>query len=188
MGTAVQEHWEDHTFPKPVAWLGMNVFLFVTFFLTFERGEKYFYTREILGSALAWARASAKCLNFNSFLILLPVCRNLLSFLRGSCLCCSRTLRRQLDHNLTFHKLVAYMIVLHTAIHVIAHLCNVEWYIDAAQATDGSLASIVSRLHWNDGRWLNPIHSNTTVRALGLCLVKPRTGVPRRPAILRRIC
>ncbi|KAF7244858.1 NADPH oxidase 1 [Varanus komodoensis] len=146
-----------------VAWLGMNVFLFVTFFLTFERGEKYFYTREILGSALAWARASAKCLNFNSFLILLPVCRNLLSFLRGSCLCCSRTLRRQLDHNLTFHKLVAYMIVLHTAIHVIAHLCNVEWYIDAAQATDGSLASIVSRLHWNDGRWLNPIHSNTTI-------------------------
>uniref|UniRef100_A0A8D2Q423 FAD-binding FR-type domain-containing protein n=1 Tax=Varanus komodoensis TaxID=61221 RepID=A0A8D2Q423_VARKO len=114
-------------------------------------------------SALAWARASAKCLNFNSFLILLPVCRNLLSFLRGSCLCCSRTLRRQLDHNLTFHKLVAYMIVLHTAIHVIAHLCNVEWYIDAAQATDGSLASIVSRLHWNDGRWLNPIHSNTTI-------------------------
>ncbi|XP_042681177.1 NADPH oxidase 1 isoform X3 [Centrocercus urophasianus] len=36
-------------------------------------------------SALAWARASAKCLNFNSMLILLPVCRNLLSFLRGSC-------------------------------------------------------------------------------------------------------
>lgn len=36
-------------------------------------------------SALAWARASAKCLNFNSMLILLPVCRNLLSFLRGAC-------------------------------------------------------------------------------------------------------
>lgn len=35
-------------------------------------------------SALALARAPAACLNFNCMLILLPVCRNLLSFLRGS--------------------------------------------------------------------------------------------------------
>uniref|UniRef100_A0A8B9FR53 FAD-binding FR-type domain-containing protein n=1 Tax=Amazona collaria TaxID=241587 RepID=A0A8B9FR53_9PSIT len=65
-------------------------------------------------SALAWARASAKCLNFNSMLILLPVCRNLLSFLRGTCSCCRRTLRKQLDHNLAFHKLVAYTLALLT--------------------------------------------------------------------------
>lgn len=34
--------------------------------------------------ALSWARAPAACLNFNCMLILLPVCRNLLSFLRGT--------------------------------------------------------------------------------------------------------
>lgn len=48
-------------------------------------------------NALSWARASAGCLNFNCMLILLPVCRNLLSFLRGTiqvcvcesvCVCC----------------------------------------------------------------------------------------------------
>nr|XP_009683266.1 PREDICTED: NADPH oxidase 1 [Struthio camelus australis] len=66
-------------------WLGINVFLFTYYFVYFNHDERYFYTREILGSALAWARASAKCLNFNSMLILLPVCRNLLSFLRGTC-------------------------------------------------------------------------------------------------------
>uniref|UniRef100_A0A7N5ZTB6 FAD-binding FR-type domain-containing protein n=1 Tax=Anabas testudineus TaxID=64144 RepID=A0A7N5ZTB6_ANATE len=64
--------------------------------------------------ALPWARAPAACLNFNCMLILLPVCRNLLSFLRGTIQCCSRTAARQLDRNLTFHKLVAYMIAFHT--------------------------------------------------------------------------
>ena len=45
-----------------------------------------------LQDALPWARASAACLNLNCMLILLPVCRNLLSFIRGSLkvgtLCC----------------------------------------------------------------------------------------------------
>ncbi|KTG25573.1 hypothetical protein cypCar_00020624 [Cyprinus carpio] len=96
-----------------LVWLGINVFLFVHFYLAFLV-ERYYYTRVILGHALSWARAPAACLNFNCMLILLPVCRNLLSFLRGSIQYCSRTAARQLDRNLTFHKLVAYMIALHT--------------------------------------------------------------------------
>lgn len=51
------------------------------------------------------------------------------------------------------------------AVHTIAHLCNVEWYIDAQQKTDESLPSILSHLHKTDGLWLNPIHSNSTVSA-----------------------
>uniref|UniRef100_A0A8B9V3Y7 NADPH oxidase 1 n=1 Tax=Anas zonorhyncha TaxID=75864 RepID=A0A8B9V3Y7_9AVES len=145
------------------SWLGINVFLFTYYFLFFDQDERYFYTRAILGSALAWARASAKCLNFNSMLILLPVCRNLLSFLRGTCSCCRRTLRKQLDHNLTFHKLVAYALALFTAVHTIAHLFNLERYNDSQQATDGSLAAILSKMHLNNNKWLNPIHSNQTV-------------------------
>lgn len=35
-------------------------------------------------STLAWARASAVCLNFNCMLILLPISRNLISFIRGA--------------------------------------------------------------------------------------------------------
>uniref|UniRef100_A0A8C1ZV40 Uncharacterized protein n=1 Tax=Cyprinus carpio TaxID=7962 RepID=A0A8C1ZV40_CYPCA len=66
-----------------LVWLGINVFLFVHFYLAFLV-ERYYYTRVILGHALSWARAPAACLNFNCMLILLPVCRNLLSFLRGS--------------------------------------------------------------------------------------------------------
>nr|XP_021518265.1 cytochrome b-245 heavy chain [Meriones unguiculatus] len=114
-----------------LVWLGLNVFLFVTYYKVYDDGPKYNYTRKLLGSALALARAPAACLNFNCMLILLPVCRNLLSFLRGSSACCSTRIRRQLDRNLTFHKMVAWMIALHTAIHTIAHLFNVEWCVNA---------------------------------------------------------
>ncbi|ERE65883.1 cytochrome b-245 heavy chain-like protein [Cricetulus griseus] len=114
-----------------LVWLGLNVFLFIHYYKFYDDGPKYFYTRKLLGSALALARAPAACLNFNCMLILLPVCRNLLSFLRGSSACCSTRIRRQLDRNLTFHKMVAWMIALHTAIHTIAHLFNVEWCVNA---------------------------------------------------------
>lgn len=114
-----------------LVWLGMNVFLFVWYYRVYDIPDKFFYTRKLLGSALALARAPAACLNFNCMLILLPVCRNLLSFLRGSSACCSTRIRRQLDRNLTFHKMVAWMIALHTAIHTIAHLFNVEWCVNA---------------------------------------------------------
>ncbi|XP_016051238.1 PREDICTED: NADPH oxidase 1 isoform X3 [Miniopterus natalensis] len=164
-----------------VTWLGLNAFLFTHAFLSYEKGDKYYYTREILGSALAWARASARCLNFNSMLILLPMCRNLLSFLRGTCSFCRRTLRKQLDHNLTFHKLVAYMICLHTAIHIIAHLFNFERYRRSRQATDGSLASVLSSLSHQEKEgdsWLNPIQSpNTTVIYMTFTSIPGLTGV-----------
>uniref|UniRef100_A0A8C2U082 NADPH oxidase 1 n=1 Tax=Coturnix japonica TaxID=93934 RepID=A0A8C2U082_COTJA len=177
MGNWLVNHW----FSAAVlaAWLGINIFLFTYYFLFFDQDEKYFYTRAILGSALAWARASAKCLNFNSMLILLPVCRNLLSFVRGSCSCCRRTLRKQLDHNLTFHKLVAYTLALLTAVHTIAHLFNLERYNYSQQANDGTLHAVLSKMHLQDSnKWLNPIHSNqTTVEYVAFTTIPGLTGV-----------
>ncbi|NXC90001.1 NOX1 oxidase, partial [Cercotrichas coryphoeus] len=176
MGNWLVNHW----FSAAVlaAWLGINIFLFTYYFLFFDRDEQYFYTRAILGSALAWARASAKCLNFNSMLILLPVCRNLLSFLRGTCSCCRRTLRKQLDHNLTFHKLVAYALALLTAVHTIAHLFNLERYNQSQQATDSSLPAVLSKMHLQGSKWLNPIHSNqTTVEYVAFTTIPGLTGV-----------
>ncbi|XP_039111773.1 cytochrome b-245 heavy chain [Hyaena hyaena] len=125
-------------------WLGMNVFLFVWYYRVYALGDKYLYTQRLLGAALPLARAPAACLNFNCMLILLPVCRNLLSFLRGSSACCSTRIRRQLDRNLTFHKMVAWMIALHSAIHTIAHLFNVEWCVDARSNNSDPYSIILS--------------------------------------------
>lgn len=49
--------------------------------------KTYYIVRSVyvgFQSALSWARAPAAVLNFNCMLILLPVCRNLLSLIRGS--------------------------------------------------------------------------------------------------------
>ncbi|KAG8543502.1 hypothetical protein GDO81_024523 [Engystomops pustulosus] len=146
-----------------LAWLGINAFLFWNFYLVYDEGPRYFYSRKIYGSALAWARAPAACLNFNCLLILLPVCRNLLSFLRGSSACCGRSLRRQLDRNLTFHKMVAWMIALHTAIHTVAHLFNVERLVDArVEANNNTIQGVLSNLEDRDGEtYLNFVRLKT---------------------------
>lgn len=149
--------------------MGINIFLFVHFYLFYDQGEQFEYTRELLGSALPWARAPAAVLNFNCMLILLPVCRNLLSLLRGSFICCGRTMRKQLDKNLTFHKLVAYMIALMTAVHTVAHLLNAEWYTNSFQGRYGPLAGNLSMLgdsHELNTTYLNPIRSNSTTPTL----------------------
>uniref|UniRef100_A0A8C6KAA4 NADPH oxidase 1 n=1 Tax=Nothobranchius furzeri TaxID=105023 RepID=A0A8C6KAA4_NOTFU len=143
-----------------VVWMGINIFLFVWYYLFYDRGDNFFYTRHLLGSALAWARAPAAVLNFNCMLILLPVCRNLLSLIRGSLMCCSRTMRRQMDRNLTFHKLVAYMIALMTAIHMVAHLLNVEWYNNSRQGVYDELSTTLSDLaDMENTTYLNPIRT-----------------------------
>ncbi|XP_036933136.1 NADPH oxidase 1 [Acanthopagrus latus] len=141
-----------------VVWMGINTFLFVWFYLFYDLGPRFFYTRHLLGSALAWARAPAAVLNFNCLLILLPVCRNLLSLIRGSFVCCGRTMRKQLDNNLSFHKLVAYMIALMTAVHMIAHLLNVEWYNNSRQGVYDALSTALSNLEdTGNTTYLNPI-------------------------------
>ncbi|KAG8003912.1 Cytochrome b-245 heavy chain [Nibea albiflora] len=141
-----------------VVWMAINIFLFVWFYFFYDLGDQFFYTRHLLGSALAWARAPAAVLNFNCLLILLPVCRNLLSLFRGSFMCCGRSLRKQLDKNLSFHKLVAYMIGLMTAVHMIAHLLNVEWYNNSRQGIYDELSTALSNLEDTENTtYLNPI-------------------------------
>ncbi|XP_034545750.1 NADPH oxidase 1 [Notolabrus celidotus] len=143
-----------------IVWMGINTFLFVWYYLLYDLRDQYFYTRHLLGSALAWARAPAAVLNFNCMLILLPVCRNLLSLLRGSFGCCGRTMRKQLDHNLSFHKLVAYMIALMTAVHVVAHLLNVEWYNNSRRGVYDELSTALSNLDdTTNTTYLNPIRT-----------------------------
>ncbi|XP_008846562.1 NADPH oxidase 1 isoform X3 [Nannospalax galili] len=142
MGNWLVDHWLSVLIL--VAWLGLNIFLFVYAFLIYEKADKYFYTREILGF-------------------------------------CNHTLRKPLDHNLTFHKLVAYMICVFTAIHIIAHLFNFEHYSRSQQAMDGSLASVLSSLSRHEkesNSWLNPIQSpNMTVIYATFTSIAGLTGV-----------
>ncbi|XP_059715529.1 NADPH oxidase 1 isoform X2 [Haemorhous mexicanus] len=92
--------------------------------------------------------------------------------------CCRQTLRKQLDHNLTFHKLLGYTLALLTAVHTIAHLFNLERYNQSQQGTDGSLPAVLSKMHLQGSKWLNPIHSNqTTVEYVAFTTIPGLTGV-----------
>lgn len=146
-------------------WIMANIGVFVEAYLRFETSIDYFYTRRILGPALAWARASAAALNLNCMLILLPVCRNLISFLRSSFkICCNRNIRRQLDKHLTFHRYIAYMIVLQTVIHIGAHVFNVERYFEAYDSRsleDRELLRTLSALGPPQHTYLNFIRQDT---------------------------
>ncbi|XP_062511331.1 uncharacterized protein LOC134187231 [Corticium candelabrum] len=112
-------------------WIGTNVGLYFGFHFKFELGINYYILRKVLFSALAVARGSAACLNFNCMLILFPVCRNLISLFRGTCRCTPRSVRRVLDKNLTFHKWIAWAIAFHTALHTGSHMFNYKYFISA---------------------------------------------------------
>ncbi|XP_002715014.3 NADPH oxidase 3 [Oryctolagus cuniculus] len=144
-------------------WLGMNLYLFMVTFRWYEEEESFLYTRVILGSTLAWAKASALCLNFNCMLILLPVSRNFISFVRGTSACCRGPWGRQLDKNLKFHKLVAYGIAVSAAIHIVAHLFNLERYhLSQSEEAPGLPAALSKLGNSPNESYLNPIRTAGT--------------------------
>jgi len=69
---------------------------------------------------LVIARAAALILHIDVIFILLPICRNFISLLRQTPL----NDIIPFDKNITFHKSVAWSIVVFTAIHVGAHMVN----------------------------------------------------------------
>ncbi|XP_053241534.1 NADPH oxidase 4 isoform X3 [Podarcis raffonei] len=105
-------------------WLSLNVGLFWKTFRIYYRGPQYYYLHQMLGLGLCLSRASASVLNFNCSLVLLPMCRILLSFLRGSRKVASRKTRRLLDKSKTFHVTCGVTICVFSVIHVAAHLVN----------------------------------------------------------------
>uniref|UniRef100_A0A3B4BC45 FAD-binding FR-type domain-containing protein n=1 Tax=Periophthalmus magnuspinnatus TaxID=409849 RepID=A0A3B4BC45_9GOBI len=106
-------------------WLGTNAWLFVRTFLLYSTGPQYYYLHKMLGLGLCISRASASVLNLNCSLVLLPMCRSLLTFIRGTQKMSSRKTRRLLDKSKTFHVACGVAICIFSVLHVSAHLVNV---------------------------------------------------------------
>ncbi|KFP60104.1 NADPH oxidase 4, partial [Cariama cristata] len=105
-------------------WLSLNVWLFWKTFLLYYQGLQYYYLHQMLGLGLCVSRASASVLNLNCCLVLLPMCRVVLAFLRGSQRVASRKTRRLLDKSKTFHVTCGVTICIFSVLHVAAHLVN----------------------------------------------------------------
>eukprot|EP00005_Dracoamoeba_jomungandri_P010508 CAMPEP_0174263720 /NCGR_PEP_ID=MMETSP0439-20130205/19797_1 /TAXON_ID=0 /ORGANISM="Stereomyxa ramosa, Strain Chinc5" /LENGTH=552 /DNA_ID=CAMNT_0015349225 /DNA_START=18 /DNA_END=1676 /DNA_ORIENTATION=+ len=99
-------------------WFLLNLFVFferIIWYTCFETDPF-----DVLGFGLLAARGSAACIKLNCGIVLVAVLRNLLSYLRGTVV----GSYIPVDHNITFHRYVAWWIMFMTIIHVNGHYTN----------------------------------------------------------------
>ncbi|KAI4898998.1 hypothetical protein NFI96_024452 [Prochilodus magdalenae] len=107
-----------------VGWLAVSAWLFWRTFTLYSSGMQYYYLHQMLGLGLCISRASASVLNLNCSLVLLPMCRSVLTTLRGTSPVNSRKARRLLDKSKAFHVACGVAICVFSVVHVSAHLVN----------------------------------------------------------------
>ncbi|WKA02787.1 hypothetical protein VitviT2T_020941 [Vitis vinifera] len=96
-------------------WLAICAGLFTWKFIQYKNRAVF----EVMGYCVTAAKGAAETLKFNMALILFPVCRNTITWLR------SRTklgMAVPFDDNINFHKVIAFGIALGVGVHAIAHL------------------------------------------------------------------
>ncbi|KAG8982476.1 hypothetical protein FRB93_008023 [Tulasnella sp. JGI-2019a] len=95
--------------------------LAVTFgFLNYQLKDNLTTARATFGYGYPIARSAALTLHFDVALILLPVCRNFISWLRQTPL----NDFIPFDKNLSLHKATGWSIVFFTVVHIVAHMFN----------------------------------------------------------------
>ena len=122
-----------------------------TFGITYRASFIYlifqWYWYLILSLPSAIARSAALVLYVDVAFILLPVCRNFISFLR-------RTPLNDFipfDKALTFHKITAWAIVAFTVIHIIAHMVNFYRFAMANESTTTARLRVFLSLNFTTG-------------------------------------
>ncbi|XP_039811310.1 putative respiratory burst oxidase homolog protein H [Panicum virgatum] len=98
-------------------WGILNIALFIFKFIQYRRRAVF----EVMGYCVCIAKGAAETLKLNMALILLPVCRNTLTWLRSTAL--SKVV--PFDDNINFHKVIALAIAIGSATHTLEHvLCD----------------------------------------------------------------
>ncbi|GLT77753.1 hypothetical protein SLA2020_493130 [Shorea laevis] len=108
----VQEHWKRLWVLS--LWIMILVGLFTMKFLQYKQKAAF----KVMGYCLLTAKGAAETLKFNMALILLPVCRNTITWLRSTKL----GYFVPFDDNINFHKTIAAAIVIGIILHAGDHL------------------------------------------------------------------
>ncbi|KAG5626098.1 hypothetical protein H5410_011316 [Solanum commersonii] len=96
-------------------WLSICAGLFTWKFIQYKRRAVF----DVMGYCVSVAKGGAETTKFNMALVLLPVCRNTITWLR------SRTKLGKIipfDDNINFHKVIAFGIAVGVGLHAISHL------------------------------------------------------------------
>ncbi|KAK4488914.1 hypothetical protein RD792_004704 [Penstemon davidsonii] len=97
-------------------WIGIMAGLFTYKYIEYKNNRQVF---EVMGYCVSIAKGAAETLKLNMALILFPVCRNTITWLRNRT---NLGLAVPFDDNLNFHKLIAIAIAIGVGIHGISHL------------------------------------------------------------------
>lgn len=107
-------------------WIGVMAGLFTWKYIQYKNRAAY----HVMGFCVSMAKGAAETLKLNMALILLPVCRNTITWLRNKT---GMGAVVPFDDNLNFHKVIAIAIVIGTGIHAIFHLtCDFPRLIHAS--------------------------------------------------------
>ncbi|KAJ2356352.1 hypothetical protein IWW50_002427 [Coemansia erecta] len=101
-------------------WVLLEVLLFALALVNYRYYPLWQNMQNLLGGSFVSARAAALALHINTALILLPVCRTVISWIRTTPL--NRII--PFDYALLFHKVIGYSIMLFTLIHAASHYRN----------------------------------------------------------------
>lgn len=108
-------------------WISICVGLFTWKFIQYRHRAVY----HVMGYCVTTAKGAAETLKFNMALILLPVCRNTITWLRSTKL----GVVVPFDDNINFHKVCAAGIAIGVALHAISHLtCDFPRLLHATDA------------------------------------------------------
>ncbi|XP_010523349.1 PREDICTED: respiratory burst oxidase homolog protein A isoform X2 [Tarenaya hassleriana] len=110
-------------------WMGVMAGLFTWKYIQYQNRAAY----DVMGVCVCIAKGAAETLKLNMALILLPVCRNTITWLRNKTILNAVV---PFDDNLNFHKVIALAISLGVGMHAISHLaCDFPRLIAADEET-----------------------------------------------------
>ncbi|CAG8473681.1 19469_t:CDS:2 [Dentiscutata erythropus] len=103
-----------------IFWFGSHIFLFILGYLK-QKDDPSLDNLNVLGLSVWTSRGAGLCLAYDGSLILLPVLRNIIKYLRALSF-----LNKLIpfDENLWFHRQTAYAMLFWTLVHVFAHYVN----------------------------------------------------------------
>ncbi|KAL3836734.1 hypothetical protein ACJMK2_022153 [Sinanodonta woodiana] len=112
-----------------VLFYGICFGLFLEIFYRYTVEREHSGLRALMSYGISFTRGAAAVMSFTFSLLLLTMCRNIITFLRGTFL----NLYVPFDSHVAFHKIVAWTALFFTAIHVLGYSFN--FYHLATQPT-----------------------------------------------------
>ncbi|KAF3323549.1 respiratory burst oxidase protein C-like isoform X1 [Carex littledalei] len=128
-------------------WLSICIGLFVFKFIEYRNRAAY----HVMGYCVCTAKGAAETLKFNMALILLPVCRNTITWIRN------KTRFGKVipfDDNLNFHKVIAIGITVGVVLHAVTHLtCDFPRLLHASDEAYAPMKQFFGETRPNNYWW-----------------------------------